>query len=42
MKTLKQGMDKKTGLKKEKYRIIPLHPVLRDMYIQYPIEMNLN
>ena len=42
MKTLKQGKDRKTGLQKEKYRIIPLHPALRDVYMQYLIEMNLN
>ena len=42
MKTLKQGKDRKTGMQKEKYRIIPLHPALRDVYMQYLIEMNLN
>lgn len=42
MKTLKQGKDRKTGMQKEKYRIIPLHPALRDIYMQYLIEMNLN
>ncbi len=42
MKTLKQGKDKKTGKQKEKFRIIPLHPNLRDVYMQYLIEFNLN
>ncbi len=42
MKTLKQGKDKKTGQQREKYRIIPMHASLRDVYMQYLIEMNLN
>jgi integrase/recombinase XerD len=42
MKTLKQGKDKKTGKQKVKFRIIPLHPNLRDVYMQYLIEFNLN
>ena len=42
MKSLKQRKDKKTGRCMEKYRIIPLHQALRDMYMQYFIEMNLN
>jgi site-specific recombinase XerD len=42
MKTLKQGKDKKTGVQKEKYRIIPLHDDLRDAYMQYLIEENMS
>ena len=42
MKTLKQGRDRETGLQKEKYRIIPLHVELRDVYMQYLLEMNIN
>ncbi len=42
MKTLKQGKNKNTDQQREKYRIIPLHPALRDVYMQYLIEMNLN
>ncbi len=40
--TLKQGKDKKTGKPKEKYRIIPLHPELRDVYMKYLIDSNTN
>ena len=42
MKTLKQGKDKKTGIQREKYRIIPLHDDLRDAYMQYLIEENVS
>ena len=42
LKTLKQGKDKKTGIQREKYRIIPLHDDLRDAYMQYLIEENMN
>ncbi|MGP6240084.1 tyrosine-type recombinase/integrase [Cuniculiplasma sp. SKW4] len=42
MKTLKQGKDKKTGVQKEKYRIIPLHADLRDVYMQYLLDMNIS
>ncbi|MGP6220966.1 tyrosine-type recombinase/integrase [Caldiplasma sukawensis] len=42
MKTLKQGKDKKTGIRKEKYRIIPLHSELRDAYMQYLLDMNIS
>ena len=42
MKTLKQGRDRATGLQKEKYRIIPLHAELRDVYMQYLLEMNIS
>ena len=42
LKTLKQGKDKKTGIQKEKYRIIPLHSDLRDAYMQYLIEENMS
>ena len=42
MKTLKQGKDKKTGIKREKYRIIPLHSELRDAYMQYLLDMNIS
>ncbi|MEM0135785.1 MAG: site-specific integrase, partial [Thermoplasmatales archaeon] len=35
MRTLKQGKDKKTGLRKEKFRIIPIHPDLRNTYMEY-------
>ena len=41
MITLKQGKDKKTGLPKEKYRIIPMHPDLRDIYMQYLLEKGI-
>ncbi len=36
--TLKQGKDRKTGLKKEVFRILPMHPDLRDIYMQYLLE----
>ena len=39
--TLKQGKDKRTGLAKEKYRIIPMHPDLRDIYMQYLLQSNI-
>ena len=39
--TLKQGKDKRTGLPKEKYRIIPMHPELRDIYMQYLLQSNI-
>jgi site-specific recombinase XerD len=42
LKTLKQGKDKKTGIQREKYRIIPLHDDLRDAYMQYLIEENMS
>jgi site-specific recombinase XerD len=42
MKTLKQGKDKKTGIQREKYRIIPLHSELRDAYMQYLLDMNIS
>ena len=42
LKTLKQGKDKKTGIQKEKYRVIPLHSDLRDAYMQYLIEENMS
>ncbi|MGP6207926.1 tyrosine-type recombinase/integrase [Cuniculiplasma sp. SKW3] len=42
MKTLKQGKDKKTGIQREKYRIIPLHSELRDTYMQYLLDMNIS
>ena len=42
MKTLKQGRDRATGLQKEKYRIIPLHAELRDIYMQYLLEMDIS
>lgn len=42
MKTLKQGRNRVTGLQKEKYRIIPLHAELRDVYMQYLLEMNIS
>ena len=41
LRTLKQGRDR-TGKKKEKYRTIPLHPDLRDAYMQYLLEFNIN
>ncbi|MEM3192981.1 MAG: site-specific integrase [Candidatus Parvarchaeota archaeon] len=41
MKTLKQGRDIKTGLQKEKYRTIPLHPALRDAYMRYLLENHI-
>ncbi|MHB1507492.1 MAG: tyrosine-type recombinase/integrase [Cuniculiplasma sp.] len=42
LKTLKQGKDKKTGIQREKYRIIPLHADLRDAYMQYLLDMNIS
>lgn len=42
MFTLKQKKDKKTGVRKEKYRIIPMHNALRDAYMQYLIDMNIS
>ena len=39
--TLKQGKDKRTGFAKEKYRIIPMHPDLRDIYMQYLLQSNI-
>ena len=39
--TLKQGKDKRTGLPREKYRIIPMHPDLRDIYMQYLLTTNI-
>jgi integrase/recombinase XerD len=42
MKTLKQGKDKKTGIQREKYRIIPLHSELRDVYMQYLLDKNIS
>ena len=41
MKTLKQGKDK-NGIKKEKYRVIPLHAELRDAYMNYLLDMNIS
>ena len=41
LRTLKQGSDK-NGIRKEKYRTIPLHPDLRDAYMQYLLEFNIN
>ncbi len=41
MITLKQGKDKRTGLPREKYRIIPMHPELRDIYMQYLLENSI-
>ena len=41
MMTLKQGMDRKTGLPREKHRIIPMHPDLRNAYIQYLLERGI-
>ncbi len=38
MITLKQGRDRTTGMQREKYRIIPMHPDLRDTYMQYLLE----
>ena len=40
--TLKQGKDKRTGLAKKKYRIIPMHPDLRDIYMQYLLQSNIS
>ena len=42
MKTLKQGKDKKTGIQREKFRIIPLHGDLRNTYMQYLLDMNIS
>ena len=42
LKTLKQGKDKKTGIQREKYRILPLHADLRDAYMQYLLDMNIS
>ena len=42
MKTLKQKKNKKTGIKKDKYRIIPLHDDLRDAFMQYLLDMNIS
>ena len=42
MITLKQGKDKRTGLPREKYRIIPMHPELRDIYMQYLLENSIS
>ena len=39
--TLKQGKDKRTGLAKEKYRIISMHPDMRDIYMQYLLQSNI-
>jgi site-specific recombinase XerD len=41
MITLKQGKDKRTGLPKFKYRVIPLHTDLRDAYKQYLLQNNI-
>jgi len=40
LKTLKQGKDK-NGIQREKYRIISIHPDLRDTYMQYLLEFNI-
>lgn len=41
MITLKQGRDRKTGMPREKYRIIPMHSDLRDTYMQYLLERSI-
>ena len=38
--TLKQGKDR-NGNRKEKYRVLSIHPDLRDTYMQYLLEFNL-
>ena len=40
MKTLKQGKDR-NGIQKEKFRMISIHPDLRDTYMQYLLEFNI-
>ena len=41
LKTLKQGKDR-NGIQREKYRVIPLHVDLRDVYMQYLLDMNIS
>ena len=40
LKTLKQGKDK-NRIQREKFRIISIHPDLRDTYMQYLLEFNI-
>ena len=40
LKTLKQGKDK-NGVQREKFRVISIHPDLRDTYMQYLLELNI-
>lgn len=41
LKTLKQGKGS-NGKTKEKFRILSIHPDLRDTYMQYLLEFNIN
>ena len=39
--TTKQWKDEITGVAEEKYRIIPMHPDLRDIHMQYLVKKNI-